>query len=62
MTKIKLHGDFMLTSDVMSILNDIMYSKDPVLEAGNLKRDIVHQKYNIGDKEEWSQYSIALTA
>tara|TARA_R110002167_G_scaffold118254_2_gene294689 strand:- start:986 stop:1144 length:159 start_codon:yes stop_codon:yes gene_type:complete len=52
MTKIKLHGDFILASDVMGILTDIMYSKDPVLDAGNFKRDIVHQKYNIGDKEE----------
>ena len=47
MTKIKLQGDFILASDVMGVLNDIMYSKDPILEAGNFKRDVVHQKHNI---------------
>jgi len=52
MTKIKLHGDFILASDVMGILNDIMYSKDPILEAGNFKRDIVHEKYNVGEIEK----------
>jgi len=31
----------------MGVLNDIMYSKDPILEAGNFKRDVVHQKHNI---------------
>ena len=43
MTKIKLHGDFMLTSDVMKRLNDIIYSKDPVKEAIEFKRDIVEE-------------------
>ena len=43
MTKIKLHGDFMLTSDVMGILNDIIYAKEPVKEAIKFKRDIVEE-------------------
>jgi hypothetical protein len=43
MEKIKLHGDFMLTSDVMSILNDIIYAKEPVKEAIKFKRDIVEE-------------------
>ena len=43
MTKIKLHGDFILTSDVMKRLNDIIYSKDPVKEAIKFKRDIVEE-------------------
>ncbi len=43
MTKIKLHGDFMLTSDVMKRLNDIIYAKEPVKEAIKFKRDIVEE-------------------
>jgi len=43
MTKIKLHGDFMLTSDLMKRLNDIIYAKDPVKEAIKFKRDIVEE-------------------
>lgn len=41
MGKIKLHGDFILTSDLMIRLNDIIYSKEPVKEAIELKRDII---------------------
>jgi len=41
MGKIELHGDFMLTSDVMKRLNDIIYAKEPVKEAIELKRDII---------------------
>ena len=41
MTKIKLHGDFMLTSDVVKRLNDIIYAKEPVKEAIEFKRDII---------------------
>tara|TARA_R110002126_G_scaffold35732_3_gene109567 strand:- start:1019 stop:1174 length:156 start_codon:yes stop_codon:yes gene_type:complete len=36
-----LHGDFILTSDLLKRLNDIIYSKEPVKEAINLKRDII---------------------
>ena len=43
MGKIKLHGDFILTSDLMKRLNDIIYSKDPVKEAIKFKRDIVEE-------------------
>lgn len=43
MAKIKLHGDFILTSDLMKRLNDIIYSKDPVKEAIEFKRDIVEE-------------------
>ena len=43
MGKIELHGDFMLTSDVMKRLNDIIYAIEPVKEAIKFKRDIVEE-------------------
>ena len=41
MTKINLHGDFILISDLMKRLNDIIYAKEPVKEAIEFKRDII---------------------
>lgn len=41
MGKIKLHGDFILISDLMIRLNDIIYAKEPVKEAIEFKRDII---------------------
>ena len=51
MREIKLHGDFILTSDLVVRLNDIIYSKDPVSEAIRFKRDIINEHINKGEHD-----------
>jgi len=51
MRELKLHGDFILTSDLVVRLNDIIYSKEPVLEAIRFKRDIVNETINRGEHD-----------
>ena len=61
MGKIQLHGDFILTSDLMIRLNDIIYAKDPVKEAIEFKRDIIVEDIDYwenieGDFDKMTQY------